>query len=76
MKSSNRRYQVWNADSVVVAEYDAPEHAIESAEENAAAGLAELLDEYMAWDTASETALALFKSTDDGAVAQSLEEQS
>jgi hypothetical protein len=56
------RYQVMNADGIVVAEYDDPDHAIESAQDNATAGSATMRDWYNVWDTIDRIDLAVFYS--------------
>jgi hypothetical protein len=56
------RYQVMNADGFVVAEYDDPDHAVESAHDNAAQGSAVMGDWYNAWDTIDRIDLAVFYS--------------
>jgi hypothetical protein len=51
-----------NADGFVVAEYDDPDHAVESAHDNAARGSAVMGDWYNAWDTIDRIDLAVFYS--------------
>jgi hypothetical protein len=64
MDSSTRRYLVLNADGLKVAEYDDPDHAIESAHDNAAAGSSAMRDFYTAWDSVDRIELASYVSTD------------